>query len=341
MNAALLQKHIAGHPDMLYTLLDALGYQNITYSNYKQQFRFSRAEDTNPTGMMLDCNTLRYYCYSTQGKGNIFTLVMDKQYCSFPESLHFVAQTLCIDSSALTIRVHYPFGGFYRKLLPDYEDESFPPPIPEETLLPYSGKYNTLFFKDGISYKTQELYQVGYDECSNRITIPERDFNGNLVGVMGRSNDPNCKHEDRWYPLFPCSRSKTLFGLQQNYHHIVSKNTILLFESEKAPMQLHSFGCQLGLGLCGCHVSKAQATMIHSMLPERVVLALDEGLEEEQLREEAKKLVQNNIIIKTKVGYVWDPDGEIIPKGSKQNAADLGITAYKQIMKTKVRWLNG
>ena len=80
--------------------------------------------------------------------------------------------------------------------------------------------------------------------------------------------------------------------------------------------------------------------MIASMQPKNVVLALDEGLEEEAVREEAKKLVQNNIIVKTNVGYVWDAAGDIIPKGSKLNAADLGKDAYTQIMRTKVRWLS-
>lgn len=339
MNAALLQQYLTGHEDMLYTILETLNFQNITYSSARKQFRFSRDEDTNPTAMMLDCTTLRYYCYSTSGKGNLFTLIMDRIHCTFPQSLAFVAEVLNLDTGSFNRKIRYPFGGFYRKLIPGAQNDTPQPIIPEATLDPYLGKCNTLFFQDGIDYKTQELFQVGYDEYSNRITIPERDYNGNLVGIMGRSNDPHCKHEERWLPLVPCSRSKTLFGLTQNYHHIAERNTIFLFESEKAPMQLRSFGSKLGLGLCGCHVSKSQADMIHSLLPERVVLALDEGLEEEQIREEAQKLVQNNIIVKTKVGYVWDANGDIIPQGSKLNAADLGIDAYKQIMKTKVRWL--
>lgn len=339
MNAALLQQHLSGNSDALFRILETLEFQHINLNNAKTQFRFSRLEDSNPTSMMLDVNTLRYYCFSTNGKGNLFTLIMDRIHCTFPQSLQFVANILDLDTSDFNVQVTYPFHGFYRKLLPDRDDDFTLPTIPETTLDPYLGKYNTMFFQDGIDYKTQELFQVGYDEESSRITIPERDFNGNLVGIMGRSNDPTCKHEERWLPLVPCSRSKTLFGLQQNYHNIIDRGNIFLFESEKAPMQARSFGCRLALGLCGCHVSHAQATMIASMLPKNVVLALDEGLEEEAVREEAKKLVQDNIIVKTKVGYVWDADSDIIPKGSKLNAADLGVDAYKQIMRTKVRWL--
>lgn len=340
MNAALLQQRLSGNTDDLFTILETLEFQHLTLCKNNTQFRFSRLEDTNPTSMMLDVNTLRYYCFSTNGKGNLFTLIMDRLHCTFPQSLEFVAKVLDLDTSEFNIKVRYPFHGFYRKLLPDRDDDFTLPTIPEDSLAPYLGKLNTMFFQDGIDYKTQELFQIGYDDVSGRITIPERDFNGNLVGIMGRSNDPRCSHEERWLPIVPCSRSKTLFGLQQNYRSIVDRRSVFLFESEKAPMQMRSFGSQLALGLCGCHVSQAQATMISSMQPKNVVLALDEGLEEEAVREEAKKLQQDNIIVKTKVGYVWDADGDIIPKGSKLNAADLGKDAYIQIMNTKVRWLS-
>ena len=45
---------------------------------------------------------------------------------------------------------------------------------------------NDLFFKDNIDYGTQAKFEVGYDEQTNRITIPIRDEIGTLVGVKGR-----------------------------------------------------------------------------------------------------------------------------------------------------------
>ena len=104
-------------------------------------------------------------------------------------------------------------------------------------------------------------------------------------------------------------------------------------------MQCASFGAHISLGLCGCHVSQAQRSMIFSLRPKTIVLALDEGLEEDAIREEAAKLVQNNLILTTRVGYVWDSNHDIIPAGSKQNPADLGRDAYVACLQTKVRWL--
>ena len=339
MNAALLSQRLIGHSDDIYTILETLGYENITFNSAKAQFRFSRADGTNPTSIVLDVDSLRFYCFSTNGKGNLFTLIMSRLNCTFPDSLTFVTTVLDLDQNDFSAKVHYPFGGFYRKLLPDQPEDYSVPPIPEETLQPYLGKYNQMFFRDGIDYVTQEKFQVGYDFLSNRITIPERNFDGQLCGIMGRSNDPNCPHQDRWYPIVSCPRSKTLFALQQNYQRIIETQNVVLFESEKAPMQCASFGAHISLGLCGCHVSQAQRSMIFSLRPKTIVLALDEGLEEDAIRKEAAKLVQNNLILTTRVGYVWDPDHDIIPAGSKQNPADLGRDAYVACLQTKVRWL--
>lgn len=324
---------------MLFSILEALGFQNITYNSQKKQFRFSRDFGTNPTSTILDCATLRFYCFSTGSKGNIFTLIMDRIKCTFPESLKLCANILELDESSFSLNVKLPFNGFYKKLIPDKDDDFDLPSIPEEALAPYLGKFNTMFFNDGIDYLTQELYQVGYDESTHRITIPERNFNGELCGIMGRLNDPHCAHTERWYPLIECSRNKTLFGLIHNYKRIIESRTVVLFESEKAPMQCHSFGSNVALALCGCHISSAQKAMLMTMRPSKIILALDDGLEEEMVRYEAGKLLQDNMIAKTNVGYVWDKDHDIIPANSKKNAADMGREAYRELLTKKVRWL--
>ena len=340
MNAALLSQYVQDRENLVFQVLEALDVKNVSYNSAKGQFRFSREEGTNPSSVLLDCKSLRFYCFSTSQKGNLFTLVMDKLGCSFPESIRFVSSVLNLDPSAFSLRVSPPFHGFYKCLISNDEDVFDVPAIPEDALLPYLGNLSYQFLTDGIDYLTQESYQIGYDEYSHRITIPERNFNGELCGIMGRSNDPNCDHSERWFPLISCQRNKTLFGLHHNYKRIVESGTIVLFESEKAPMQCASFGCHVALGLCGCHISKAQRAMLLSMRPRRVILALDEGLEEEAVRHEAETLLQNNLILKlSKIGYVWDAEHDILPAGSKQNAADLGRSAYQQLMQTKVKWL--
>ena len=52
---------------------------------------------------------------------------------------------------------------------------------------------------------------------------------------------------------------------------------------------------------------------------------------------ECKKLITNNLILKTQVGYIWS-DG-LVPEGSKMNIADLGREAYKEGLTKYVKWV--
>ena len=48
----------------------------------------------------------------------------------------------------------------------------------------YSGSVQKIIQR--ISYETQIEFEIGYDESTNRITIPIRDEISSLVGVKGR-----------------------------------------------------------------------------------------------------------------------------------------------------------
>ena len=337
MDVNALQSKLENQPDKIIQILEALGFKNIKFNPQKNNLRFAREEQRNPTSCLVDCATLRYFVFSTNKKGNIFSLIMDVKRCSFPDALKFAAVKAGLSLEELNIKTRWPFGGFFLKLLPNYEEEMENlETYPEEILEPYANKFNIQFVKDGISLKTQEKFGIGYDTDSNRITIPERAIDGSLVGIMGRANY-ECDHDKRWFPLISCPRSKTLFGYSENYHRIQETQNLVLFESEKAVQQCDSFGSNIALATCGCHVSETQAKYIKRLLPKKVILAYDEGLEEEHLVNECKKLIVNNSILKTKVGYIW-PDG-LIPEGSKNNIADLGREGYKEGLTKYVKWI--
>ena len=189
MDVNVLTSKLENQPDKIIQILEALGFENIKFNPLKNNLRFAREEQRNPTSCMLDCGTLRFFVFSTNQKGNLFSLIMDVKRCSFPDSLKFAAQKAGISEEEVNIKTHWPFGGFFLKLMPDYEEEMEDlKTYPEETLEPYANKYNLRFIKDGISLDTQQKFGVGYDVESNRITIPERATDGSLVGIMGRAN---------------------------------------------------------------------------------------------------------------------------------------------------------
>ena len=78
---------------------------------------------------------------------------------------------------------------------------------------------------------------------------------------------------------------------------------------------------------------------IKSLLVDKTILAYDEGLEEEYIREEAKKLKVNNAIFNNKVGYVYDRENIIIPKESKGSPSDFGKEKFSYLIKNCVVWI--
>lgn len=156
---------------------------------------------------------------------------------------------------------------------------------------------------------------------------------------MGRSIDSECPKEERWLPVIPCSRSLTLFGYHRNYEMIQQKRLCIIGESEKFPQQLDSFGCQLGLGSCGCNLSDTQIKYTKGLLVDKTILAYDEGLDEEYIREEAKKLKIDNAIFNNHVGYIFDRNNVIIPKNSKGSPSDFGKDKFAYLVKNCVVWI--
>lgn len=340
MNVITITEFLSGHPDSVSEILEDIGFSNIKFDTVKKQFRFARGEGNNPTSILMNLDTLKYFCFSTNSKGNLYTLVMEREGMSFPECLRYIAKKVGIQATSVVSNIKLPFGGFFKSLHKEVaEPESVVQTYSPSVLNDFVNIPNMLFFNDGINFEVQSEFNIGYDIETNRITVPIWTFKGELCGIMGRLNDKNCAHEDRWLPIIPCSRSLTLFGFHRNYQTIQEKNLCIICESEKAPMQAASFGCNCVLGSSGCHISQTQSKYIKSLMTNKVIVAFDEGLDEEFVRDEASKLVCDNSILKNKVGYIWDDDNEILEKDKKQSITDLGKEKFAYAINKKVKWL--
>lgn len=150
----------------------------------------------------------------------------------------------------------------------------------DESYLKYFGRYgNPLFYDDGISYRTQWEFELGFDLQYHMITIPIRDELGSLVGVKGRLyKHVVSKKESKYFYLQPCAKNKVLYGLHKTINHIKEVNEVIVLESEKAVMQLWSAGIKNTVAISGHILSKTQVQKLtHLNVP--IVLAYDEGAE--------------------------------------------------------------
>lgn len=340
VNALSLSNYLSNNLDACITLLESMGFTQITHRTQQNELRFSREDGHNPTAMRLKLDTLKFDGFSINTHGNLYTLVMKSEKLSFPAALKYIADRLSLKKNQFNRKIKYPFGGFYKGLMkeitePEYSMITYNDSVLEE----YADKYNTMFFKDGINFQTQKYFNVGFDLESLRITVPEYTLDGKLCGIMGRLNDSKCAKDERWLPIIPCSRSLTLYGYHYNYEKIQQKNIVVVGESEKFVQQLHSMGSYIGLATCGCDVSSIQAKHLKSLMTSKIILAYDEGLDEDQVRSQAENLVLNNAVFHNRVGYIYDKNNNILPKGSKASPSDLGKVAFMELIKNYVIWI--
>ena len=142
---------------------------------------------------------------------------------------------------------------------------------------------NDLFFKDNIDYGTQAKFEVGYDEQTNRITIPIRDEIGTLVGVKGRMFGKAQKDgELKYLYIEPTNRSKVLYGLNHTYDAIQRAHKVYVGEAEKSVMQLWSMGMCNAVATGGKRVSRQQIDMLTRLCVD-VVFLFDKDVSREEL----------------------------------------------------------
>ena len=152
---------------------------------------------------------------------------------------------------------------------------------------------NDLFFKDNISYETQMLFEVGYDDNSNRVTIPVRDEFGTLVGVKGRLLLQTSKMSEdekriKYLYLEHCNRAKILYGLYLSEKYIKSQNKVYVVEAEKGVMQLWDMGIKNCVATCGKKITQYQIDML-TRLCSCIVFGFDKDVKREELSSIADK----------------------------------------------------
>lgn len=184
-------------------------------------------------------------------------------------------------------------------------------PISEQILSYYKKYVNDLFYEDNIDYRTQIEFEIGFDEESNRYTIPIRSELGDLVGVKGRYFDRNVPDNlNKYIYLEPCAKSKILYGLYKTIDNIKEKNRVYVLESEKAVLQLWSFGYRNSVSTGGKEFSKYQIDML-VRLGADIVLALDKDVTKEELEELAERFPKGVPLF-----YVFDEDNILDEKES-------------------------
>jgi hypothetical protein len=341
LDISQLKEYISNEPTNIQLLLENAGFYKVRKQGNKY-FCGWTYEGTG-TSVQIDIHDCTIYDFSIRKNGDIITLIQDKLRLNFKDAINWITSELGISDFNFKKRdIVLPFGGYFKNIAKADGNDSHVElrKYDENILNDFYKNSSILFYNDGINIDTQNKYQIMYDNYTSRIVVPWRDSIGNLIGIMGRYNNRIIPSEmSKWFPIIPFSKSKVLYGYSENYSAIQAKRVCIIGESEKFPMQLSSMGCGFGIATGGCSIHDPQIKSLLSLNAEKYIIAYDEGLEEDYIRNEAEKLVKNNPFYKHKVGYIYDKSGLYLPKDSKYSPTDLGKDGFNKLYKERIVWI--
>lgn len=235
-----------------------------------------------------------FYCWTRGTTKDIFDIVkFIKGFESFNEAFFFVCNYFHLSSNNFEEAkpeltddwdIFYKMDN-YKKL--EIKEETHLPKL-QENLLCYFGNLAapTEWLKNGISAEVMRYYGIRVDSALDKIIIPHRDIDGNLIGIRGRTYDPiELAKGQKYMPVFiekdiynhPLGQN--LFGIYENKETIQRLKKVLICESEKAVLQTSTF---YGINNCFCvatcgsaGLSQKQIDLLLSLGVEEIILGYD------------------------------------------------------------------
>lgn len=301
MDIEILKEHILEN-NFIPTILEELGCHHIRQKD--GYFQCANPDGDNTTAVCVyentNLTTINYTRDISNGKNihtDLISLVEFYKNESFPYAVKWICDVLDIDYYS-NLDEDLPKSLQLTKLLvemqsvdTDTETEKPLKPIPEKILSYFEPYVNDMFCEDGVGYDTQAEFEIGYDEFTNRITIPIRDDLGNLVGVKARYFYRQVpEDEQKFMYIERCARSQILYGLYKTINFIKKAQRVFVVEAEKGVQQLYDKGYFEAVATGGSKISKSQIDKL-TRLCVPIIFVFDKDITKEDLDDIASRFI--------------------------------------------------
>ncbi len=329
-----MKEYLKNNPEQIEKILSYYNYHSINITD--KEIRFAKIGGNNPSGCRIKLNdNLSATDFTTSYNGDLFSLIATHTGLTYREVLKTITTML-----GKKIEGNYQseekslFDGFFDTLYIPYEDEEKEVTYDESVLDKYNNGYKWFkrFTDDGILPSSQVKFNIGFDEDSNRITIPWRDSEGKLIGVIARI-DNDIPTNYKYIPLIPFPKHKYLYGLYENKEHIKKSKEVYVFESEKSVLLGDSLNYRSFVSLGGNSISTTQVEQILKLGVNKIVVCLDEGLDVSVIKKDIKTIKDCLFMRDCKIGFILDKDNKYLPKGSKASPIDLRGEIFEKLKK--------
>lgn len=187
-------------------------------------------------------------------------------------------------------------------------------------MLPYKG-----WVDEGIFYETQIEFEVGFDLETRRIVTMIRDRNGDLIGVKGRTVDPNYKEKDiaKYLYIHPLNKQIELYNLHKAMPYIEKEGQILVFEGFKSCMKAWQYGYRNCVSIEGGDISPIQVQLIKEMgIDVDIVLCFDKDRTVEEIMNQSQMFRRHNLYA------IYDTENLLKEKDSP---VDQGFAVWEKL----------
>jgi DNA primase len=242
-------------------------------------------------------------CHETFGK-DIFGLVRGIRDIQWKEAVEYVASIMNLKEEDFK-RLE---DEEKNKVFVERQTEEKPIVYPEECLakLSYHGYLETR----GYPRWLVEKYQIGitsdkYKKMSNRVIIPIRNIDGQLVGFTGRSLFPDWKERGigKWEHSKDFRKNQNLFNINNAAEHIRRTGTAIICEGPLDVLRLEEAGYHNSVAIFGRKLHNEQIGLLMKLNAFRLVLVLDADIAGRTGAESAAKAAANFFdIVKVDVG---------------------------------------
>ena len=324
-----IKNHLLHNKKDLVLLLKGYGYDKFTIN--EDEIRCSKPDSSNGSTCRIRLNnSLSCTDFSSSFNGDIFELIIfhtDTTYSDIVSKCYEMFNIENIDDE--------DFDGLDLDL--DTNPKEVLIPIYDKSELDaYDDVWNMKFVEDNIMPKTQQVFHIGYDYRSRRITIPWFTVQGELLGVMGRAYY-DAYGDFKYFPLLRFKKHHSLYGIFENKKYI-ENGRVYIGESEKFVLQLDTMGIHNSLALGGNSIDDYRLSLLEKLNVKEIVFCFDEGLEID-VQKRALKTSKKYFGDKVKIAIMYDGHNRYLPKGSKCSPTDLGKEVWTNMVNHCIRWV--
>lgn len=316
-----IKDNLYNNEEKIRDILENLEFTKIRRMGNCYKFAWDGEGANTGVGNSLNIENLKFSSFSHKIFGDIITMVQVRRNTELSGAIKWLADFLKLDWEYKPKKdnIVLPFQGFFLEYEKVQEDNYIFKTYDDSMVRKYEECGLSLYWiKDGISALTQEHFRIGYDPYSMRITIPWFDEIGRCIGFQGRLDRSEVEDwECKYLPVISFFKGNALYGLYQAYNDIQNKGEVIIVESEKSVLKAYQMGITNVVAI-GCHSLSPRQIKIIKSLAVDVCIAYDSDVPLEEMIEEGKNCIIDNIFFNNTV-TVLDMDG----LGDKISVFDL------------------